>query len=303
MIHALVIGKTGQLAQSLAVKNVEYSGVKLTFLDRTECDLEKPEHIAAVIAGIKPDMVINAAAYTAVDQAESDQNRAQVVNGDAVGAIGAVTAQLAIPVLHFSTDYVFDGQGDRPYGEDDGVAPLGVYGATKRAGEVALAAANAKHLIFRTSWVYSPFGKNFVKTMLGLMAGRDEITVVDDQIGCPTSALDLADAMLKILPQVLKPDFTGFGTYHLVGSNVISWCGFARHIQTAGSDAFGPTWNGASCAITPVGTDAFPTVAKRPAYSVLSVSKFEQAFGFTLPDIDISLRETLTHLAKENDHA
>lgn len=303
MIKVLVFGKSGQLAKSLAQCAPDYRQIDLHFVDRTQCDLAQSDAVAVAIENACPDIVINAAAYTAVDQAEGEPEKAQAVNCDAVRAMADATEKRSIPLIHFSTDYVFDGTGTAPYRETDVTAPLGVYGKTKLAGEDAIRTRTARHLIFRTSWVYSPYGKNFVKTMLRLMVQNEEIRVVDDQVGCPTSAQDLAETVLKIVSVVLVPGFDRFGTYHLVSRDEMTWCGFARQIKATAQQVFGDQWAGAQCSIVAVSSYQFPTVAKRPNYSVLSVSKFTNAFGFGLPGIERSLRKTLMEMAKGDAHA
>lgn len=303
MVEVLVIGKTGQLAQCLAKAAPHFPDIDLHFLDRASCDLECPEKVGTLIHDINPDMVLNAAAYTKVDQAENEPEKARKINCEAVRVMGEMTMRLSIPLVHFSTDYVFDGAGSAAFREDDPVAPLGVYGATKLCGENALRDIAGKHLIFRTSWVYSPYGANFVKTMLRLMIRNDEIRVVNDQVGCPTSAQSLADAVLGVVPKMLQSDFSGWGTYHLVSGDAMTWHDFACAIQSQAVAIFGIDWPGANCQITPISSREFPTVAQRPAYSVLSTKKFEQFFGFSLPAIKSSLNATLAELARGEFHA
>ncbi len=296
MINALVFGANGQLGRSLALCGAAFPKVRLTLLDRSKCDLSDLSSIAAVIRNNDPQVIINAAAYTAVDLAENDRDSAYRVNCDAADMMARAADDLDMPLIHFSTDYVFGGASQRPYCEDDPVAPLGVYGASKLAGESAVRAAAERHLILRTAWVYSPFGKNFVKTMLGLMAQRDVLTIVNDQHGCPTSAIDLVNATLRLLPVILDPNFYGFGTYHLVSDNQMTWFDFAKRIQDAAIAQFGANWTGKNCRIDPVNSDAFPTIAKRPAYSIMSTQKFTDTFGYGLPDISESLPTCLNNL-------
>lgn len=303
MIRGLVFGENGQLAKCLAQEQARVADIELIFIGRRICDLECPSGIAAAIDKIRPDLVINAAAYTGVDLAESDHDRAIAVNETAVRVISETTAKQAIPVIHFSTDYVFDGNATEPYIETDRIAPLSVYGQTKFAGEQAVRDLNPKHLIFRTSWLYSPFGKNFVKTMCRLLAETDEVKVVDDQIGCPTSAYDLARVVLQVLPVAVTDAFQTPGTYHVVSDEPISWCAFARRIQIIGADVFGFDWPGIDCQMTPVSSDQFPSAAKRPAYSALSNRKVKEVFGVDFPSLDESLGRVLTDLEKGNLHA
>lgn len=296
MIKALVFGKSGQLARSLAQCAPDYPEIDLQFVSRRGCDLELSDTVATVIEEACPDIVINTAAYTAVDQAESEPEKAQVVNSDAVKVMAEVTKKRSIPLIHFSTDYVFDGTGTVPYRETDVTMPRGVYGKTKLSGEEAVRKNTAKHLIFRTSWVYSPYGKNFVKTMLCLMAQNEQIRVVDDQIGCPTSAQDIAHAVMRVAKVALVPGFDSFGVYHLVGREVMTWHGFACKIQNAASTVLGESWGGSNCMVNAVTSDAFPMAAKRPSYSVLSTERFEDMFGFVLPAFNESLKATLSDL-------
>ncbi|WP_417811178.1 dTDP-4-dehydrorhamnose reductase [Thalassospira alkalitolerans] len=303
MIKALVFGGNGQLGRSLMLCVRDFPDIELTFLDRRKCDLSDLGAIGRAILDCRPDIVINAAAYTAVDQAESDIEQAFLINRDAVRAMAQACEELNAPLIHFSTDYVFDGASQHPYRENDPVAPLGVYGASKLAGEDAVRAATARHLIFRTSWVYSPFGKNFVKTMLSLMVQRDVLTIVNDQTGCPTSSVDLAGAVLRLVPSVLGKTFAGFGTYHLVSGSPMTWFDFAVHIHRAAVERFRADWAGNECEIRPVSSDAFPTVAKRPGYSVMSSQKFTDTFGFGLPDLAESLGACLDQLGEGENNA
>ena len=296
MINALVFGANGQLGRSLALCGATFPQVRLILMDRSKCDLSDLSEVASAIRNNQPHVIINAAAYTAVDLAENDRECAYQVNCDAVDMMAKVAYELDIALIHFSTDYVFDGGASHPYREDDPVAPLGVYGASKLAGENAVRAVAKRHLIFRTAWVYSPFGKNFVKTILGLMAQRDVLTVVNDQRGCPTSAIDLANATLRLLPLIIDPAFSGFGTYHLVADNQMTWFDFAKRIHDAAVGQFGANWTGRSCRIDPVSSDAFPTIAKRPAYSIMSTQKFIDTFDYGLPDISESLPACLSNL-------
>lgn len=303
MIKVLVFGKNGQLARSLALRCSAFAGLSLEFLDRTDCDVAQEDKITKAIDLYCPDIIINATAYTAVDLAESEFQRAQHINCDAVRVMAENAARHSVPLIHVSTDYVFDGDGKSPYRETDPVAPLGVYGATKLAGEDAVRAITNQHLILRTSWVYSPFGKNFTKTMLRLLGDKTEIGVVNDQSGCPTSALDLATAILRIVPEMMRRDFDQFGTYHLVSNTQMTWFEFTREIQAKAAKLFGNEWSGARCEIKAVTSAQFPTIAKRPAYSVMSTEKFITNFGFGLPEFDHSLIEVLRNLVEGEEYA
>jgi dTDP-4-dehydrorhamnose reductase len=287
-MRILVTGRNGQVAQSLAER--ASADHELIFVDRPGFDLANPETIARAVERIRPDIVFSVAAYTAVDKAESERELALAVNGEGPGILARAAAGIGAPIVHLSTDYVFDGSGDHPYREDDPVAPLGVYGATKLAGERAIAASGARHAILRTAWVYSPFGNNFVKTMLRLAADRDELTVVEDQRGCPTSALDIADAMLRVADiWASDPDKGADTVYHFAGSGETNWADFARAILAFSAARGGPT-----ASVRGIPTSAYPTPAKRPANSRLDSSRFAQTFGRRAPD----WRESLEWVVK-----
>ena len=289
----LCVGGQGQVARALN-ELANARGLELLAQGRPELDLLKPTNIRAKLESYQPNFVVNAAAYTAVDAAETDLDAARDLNHIAAGMLAEITAQMGIPIAHLSTDYVFSGQGTEPYRETDSVAPTGVYGQTKLDGEIAVAQKNPKHLILRTAWVYSATGKNFVKTMLRLAADREELTIVDDQFGNPTSALDIAAAILSICATVIDaPDFSAWGTYHLAGTGTTSWAGFATEIFNQSKAKGGP-----SAIVTPIPSEAYPTPAKRPANSRLSCRKLEAEFNITLPpwqnSLDVVLERLLT---------
>ena len=300
MTRILVFGKNGQLARCLAEVCQDFPQFEMTFLDRAGCDLSHPASVADVVNQWRPDAIINAAAYTAVDQAEADQHLAHTINGEAVGHMAIAARALSIPLIHVSTDYVFNGEGPAHYQETETPRPINAYGESKLAGEIAIREIAPQHVILRTSWVYSPYGKNFVRTMLRLMASKRELNVVNDQIGCPTSAGNLADAILRILPGSLASDRNFTGTYHLTSPNAMSWYAFARRIQVAATEAWGTDWSGADCKITPVGSDEFPTTAKRPRYSALSTKLFSETFGFELPSVDDGLRSVIARMNRSD---
>ncbi|MCZ8543092.1 dTDP-4-dehydrorhamnose reductase [Mesorhizobium qingshengii] len=279
-MRLVVTGREGQVAASLLEAGQGRAGLEIIAIGRPELDLARPDTVIDAIVAAQPDMVVSAAAYTAVDQAEDEPDLAFAVNATGAGKVAQAAARLGVPVIHLSTDYVFDGSKDSAYVETDATAPLGVYGASKLAGEQAVAAANPRHLILRTAWVYSPFGRNFVKTMLRLAADRDEIAVVADQWGNPTSALDIADAILHAAA-MLHGDkrFGAFGIYHLVGTGETNWSGFARHILDT-SQAFDGPW----ARVRDIATMDYPTKARRPASSRLSSAKFASTFGWTAPE-------------------
>ena len=287
----LVAGQTGQVARSIAMTGAQ-SNVRLITVGRPDLDLMSEASILAAMDQYAPDLVINAAAYTAVDQAESEEDVAFAVNATGPGQLAAAAAERGVPIIHISTDYVFDGSKDAPYAETEPVAPLGVYGRSKLAGEQKVAAANPAHLILRTAWVYSPFGKNFVKTMLRVANGRDELGVVHDQIGNPTSARDIADAILQVAGQVLEdPARLTPGIYHMSATGSASWAEFAEYIfQT--SEALG----GPVARVNRITSAEYPTPVKRPANSRLDCSKLAETFGVRLPDWKDSTRECVEQL-------
>lgn len=271
-----VTGREGQVAQSLA----ERAGTahEVVLVGRPGLDLADAASVMPALAEARPDLIVSAAAYTAVDQAEDEPALAHAVNGAGAGAVAAAAARLGVPVVHLSTDYVFDGGKDGDYVETDPTGPIGVYGASKLAGEHAVAAATPRHAILRTAWVYSPFGKNFVRTMLRIAETRDELTVVADQHGNPTSALDIADAILHAAPQLVSGSSDVFGVFHLAGTGTTSWAGFARRIFAASAAAGGP-----SARVRDITTADYPTKARRPANSRLSSARFTGVFGFAMP--------------------
>lgn len=280
-MRLLVFGKSGQVATELARRLP--SGVTARFLGRDEADLMHPAACAARIGDC--DAVINAAAWTAVDKAEAEEAAATVVNGDAPAAMARVCAAVDLPFLHISTDYVFDGAGDRPFRPDDPTGPLGAYGRSKLAGEIGVRAAGGRHLILRTSWVVSAHGANFVKTMLRLGAERDRLTVVADQIGGPTPAAAIADALLSVARAMVSG--ASGGTHHFSGAPETSWAGFAREIMARAR---------LDCAIADIPTSAYPTPARRPANSRLDCSAFEAEFGISRPDWRAGLDDILREL-------
>jgi dTDP-4-dehydrorhamnose reductase len=282
----LVVGETGQLARELA-RAAWAPGVELTFAGRDIIDLARPETATAVVAAMKPGVVVNAAAYTAVDKAESDADQAFLVNRDGPAALARAAATVGAPLIHVSTDYVFDGTKDGAYTEDDPVAPVSVYGRSKEAGERAVREAAERHVILRTAWVYSPFGSNFVKTMLRLGAEREELRVVADQRGCPTAAADIAAAIVR-----LAGADHGWGTYHYSGAGPTTWHGFAEAIF-AGAVARGAK---VPARVTAIGTADYPTPAVRPANSVLDCSRIDRVHGIVARNWREALEDCLDAL-------
>lgn len=277
----LVFGQTGQVACALARLVPD-----AVFLGRDRADLTDPAACARAIAEVRPDAVINAAAYTAVDKAEGDEAAARAVNALAVEAMGRVCADLQVPLVHISTDYVFDGAGTAAFTPTDPVAPLGAYGRTKAEGEALLRATGAVHGILRTSWVFSADGANFVKTMLRLSETRDRLTVVGDQVGGPTPAAAIAQACVT-MAQHLRDDPTLSGSYHFSGAPDTTWADFARAIFDL---------SGRRVDVVDIPTADYPTPARRPLNSRMDCTTTHTAFGLARPDWHAGLRDVLTDL-------
>lgn len=277
--NILIIGNQGQLATAL--KQIgRIADHRLICLGRPAMDFTQPNTIGKIIEDVKPALVINAAAYSAVDQAQNDKEAAFAVNASGVGELGRQCARHDIPVIHVSTDYVFDGTSTSPYKPRDKVAPKGVYGQSKARGETELRETIDQHLIFRTAWLFGNHGNNFLKTMLRLGKTNDQIRVVDDQHGAPTYAHDLAVGLAQIASQVITSrENIPWGTYHLTNSGQTTWCGFAREIFNCCADA--GTKVPEIIAIT---TADYPTPTPRPAYSVLDCGDTTELFGVSLPD-------------------
>ena len=279
-MRVLVFGKTGQVARELQrFENVSALG-------REDADLSDPAACAAIIAKTNANVVINAAAYTGVDSAETETKQAFRVNSDAPTAMAIAAAKRALPFLHISTDYVFDGSGTAPWIEMDGTGPLGVYGASKLAGEDGVRAAGGAHAILRTSWVVSAHGNNFVKTMLRLGAQRDSLTIVADQIGGPTCARDIASALMGMATQ-LQSDPSKSGTYHFAGAPDVSWADFARAIFEQAH---------ITCDVSDIPSSDYPTPAKRPQNSRLDCTKLNTMFDINRPDWRVGLGDILSDL-------
>lgn len=288
----VVTGREGQLVQCLLERAAQQPNLQVIALGRPELDLAKPETVRSAIEAIKPDLVVSAAAYTAVDLAEDEPELALVVNTTGAQAVAEAAKACGAPVIHLSTDYVFAGDADEPYVESDVAEPRSVYGSTKLEGERLVAQANPKHIILRTAWVYSPFGKNFVKTMLKLAETRDALAVVSDQWGNPTNALDIADAIIKVEDHLTAtPNFSAYGVYHLAGTGDTNWSGFARAIFSESAKLGGPT-----ATVTDITTADYPTKAVRPANSRLSTAKFQEVFNWSAPQWQSSLRDVVARL-------
>ena len=290
-----VTGAHGQVARAL-IERAEAQGHIVIALARPAMDLTDPPTVSPAIESAAPDVVVNAAAYTAVDKAETDQPLARLVNGVGAGMVALAAERVGVPVIHLSTDYVFDGRLDRPYREDDATGPLSVYGLTKRDGEQMVRSVNRRHVIVRTSWVYSPFGANFVRTMLRLGETRDEIKVVDDQIGCPTSAFDVADGLLDICRalQAEPGDESLYGVFHLAGDGAASWADFAEAIFAEAARR-----GRRGVVVRRIPSSAYPAAARRPANSRLDTHKLARVYGTQLPPWRNSLSYVVDRLLQK----
>ena len=277
MSRCLVFGHSGQVAQAIAQLSVNFPKLEIFQLGRDRADFTHPDVVAQQVLSHRPNVVINAVAYTKVDQAESDEANALLVNATSPGKIAAACAEVGAALIHISTDYVFAGDANTPYGEDAPIAPNGAYGRTKAAGEQAVRDALPRHVILRTAWVFSATGQNFVKTMLRL--NRDLIRVVDDQRGNPTPALAIAQTVLTMADRIAGGANGPFGTYHFTGSPDVTWFGFAQAIF-AEAAKLGKT----APVLEPITSDQYPTPAKRPAWSVLDTSKIAQDWNIAAPD-------------------
>lgn len=281
-MRVLIFGSTGQVAQALA-RSEWRTGTILTSLDRRTADLSRHEELGAILREHDPNVVIVAAAYTNVDAAEREEALATRVNAAAPEAIARQAAALSVPVVHLSTDYVFDGEKSGYYDEDDPARPINAYGRSKLAGEIAVRAANPRHLILRTSWIYSASGANFLHTMLRQAESRDEVRVVADQHGCPTAADDLAQAIAHVVPAIVQADGP-WGTYHLAGGAEAARHGFAEAIfQRLEARGYRRPLNKA------IATADFPSLARRPRNGRLSSERFAREFGVRLPGYEASL--------------
>lgn len=286
-MKVLVTGDEGQLARSIRECGNDHPDIKLQFVSRPTFDLMIPETVRSTIADAAPDVVVNAAAYTAVDRAEDEPDIAFQINAAGAEAVASAAESIGAGVIQISTDYVFDGRKSSAYLEDDKTNPLGIYGESKLEGEQRIRSANPKHFIVRTGWVYSPFGQNFVKSIMNAARTRDGLRVVADQFGNPTSALDLAEGLLRMVGANAWGE-----TYHLAGAGSTSWHEFAREIMAQCSDL-----GLASVPVEPIRTDEWPTRARRPACSILNSDKFAADFCFSMPARQGSLRKVVQMLA------
>lgn len=276
----LITGGNGQLGSCLR-ELAPKSKHKFIFTDLAELDITSPDAVGAMFAAERPDVVINCAAYTAVDKAESEPDIARLLNATAVGILASEARKIGASIIHISTDYVFKGDDAMPRVETDEVDPQSIYGITKLDGERLVAATNAKHVIIRTSWLYSIYGNNFVKTMRRLGSEKSEINVVADQWGSPTSAHDLAAAILKVV------DNMQYGLYHYSNEGVTSWAIFAEEIMAL---------SGLNCTINHIPTANYPTPASRPEFSLMSKQKFAETFDVVIPEWESSLEEVIIKL-------
>ena len=295
-MRIVVTGGPGQLVLSLAERG-PLAGHEVIAVGPPELDLSAPDDdaIHAALAAVEPDAIVNAAAHTAVDKAESERDLAFAINAAGAGAVARAAARLDVPLVHVSTDYVFSGDKAGAYLETDPTGPTGVYGASKLAGEQAVMTSGADWAILRTAWVYSPFGANFVKTMLRLADSRDELGVVDDQRGCPTSALDLADAVIAVLANLkARPDPALRGLFHATGSGEGSWADLAAAVFATAVANGGP-----GAQVNRIATADYPTPAKRPANSRLDCSKLLAHHGVRLPHWRESVEQVTARLVRE----
>lgn len=292
-MKVLLFGKGGQVGWELQRSLAPLGELVALDFDSTEfhADFSRPDALADTVLAVRPDVVVNAAAHTAVDKAESEPDLARALNATSPGVVAEAARQVGALMVHYSTDYVFDGSGERPWHEDDATGPLSVYGRTKLEGEQLVAAAGPRHLIFRTSWVYAARGGNFAKTMLRLAKERDRLTVIDDQFGAPTGAELLADVTAHAIRDTLRASEKA-GLYHLVAGGVTSWHGYARFVLEQAAAA-GAALKAGPDAVDPVPTSAFPTPATRPANSRLDTAKLQQAFGLRLPDWQMGVARML----------
>lgn len=291
-MRVLVTGREGQVARSLMERAAADPAIELVSIGRPQLDLFEPESVRTAILAARPDVVVSAAAYTAVDQAEDEPEKAFAINAKGAGAVAAAAAEVDAAVLHLSTDYVFSGNKPDEYAETDATDPQNVYGRSKLKGEKAVAAANPRHVILRTAWVYSSFGKNFVKTMLALASQRDHVRVVADQWGNPTAAADIAEGILRIAKTAAADRQSDLhGIFHLAGEGDANWAGFARHVFAESARLGGP-----SAHVEDIATADYPTRARRPPNSRLSCEKLLDVYGWRPPPWQESCRTVATRL-------
>lgn len=292
----LVTGVKGQIVQSLVERAKGRQDLEVVAVGRPVLDLADAATIRAAVLAVNPDLIISAAAFTAVDQAETDEVLALAVNGVGPGELARVSRELNVPIVHISTDYVFDGRKCTPYVETDTVAPLGAYGRAKLEGERRLAEQTDNYAILRTAWVYSPFGKNFLRTMLALAEKHNELNVVGDQVGNPTSALDIAEGVLSVATNLLSsPNANLRGVFHMTGNGEASWADFATEIFRLSASS-----NGFSAVVNAIPAIDYPTLAKRPANSRLNSDLLAKVHAVELPDWHVSTQIIVNRLLRNS---
>ena len=291
MKNILVTGAYGQLGNEVRILSANYPEYNFLFTDVDSLDITDKNELIDFVTGNDIRYIINCAAYTAVDKAEDDAELCEKINATAVKNLGLAAAEAGAGIIHVSTDYVFDGSSCRPYTEDKPTKPCSVYGKTKLKGEKNLLKACPNAIIIRTAWLYSPFGNNFVKTMIKLGSERESLNVIFDQVGTPTYALDLADAILKAMDQTIDTDHEKGGVYHFSNEGVCSWYDFTIKIhEIAGIK---------TCKVNPIETKDYPTKAARPHYSVLNKSKIKQTFNISIPHWEASLKDCIKELSEQ----
>ena len=292
-MRLFVVGSEGQVARALREAAAADPDIQIKCSTRSQLDLLRPEQIEPALAEFSPDIVVNPAAYTAVDRAEAEPDMAHAINCEAAGAVASAAQRLNAPVIHLSTDYVFDGSKPGPYVESDATSPQSTYGRSKLAGEVAVASASDRCMILRTSWVYAPYGNNFVRTIMRLTSQRDRLTIVDDQTGCPTYAPDIADAIIAIARQIAASGWQSRygGITHLAGPDETTWFGFASSIVLGLARR-----QNCQILVEPISTKDYPTAAVRPANSRLNCDRLNAVFGLRLPPLSQSLQRCLDRL-------
>ena len=291
MKNILVTGAYGQLGHEVRILSANYPEYNFLFTDVDSLDITDKNELIDFVTGNDIRYIINCAAYTAVDKAEDDAELCEKINATAVKNLGLAAAEAGAGIIHVSTDYVFDGSSCRPYTEDMPTKPCSVYGKTKLKGEKNLLKACPNAIIIRTAWLYSPFGNNFVKTMIKLGSERESLNVIFDQVGTPTYALDLADAILKAMDQTIDTDHEKGGVYHFSNEGVCSWYDFTIKIhEIAGIK---------TCKVNPIETKDYPTKAARPHYSVLNKSKIKQTFNISIPHWEASLKDCIKELSEQ----
>lgn len=294
-MRILVCGAGGQVGREVIDRAAGF-GLQILPMMHRDLDIARADDVARVFATLKPQLVINTAAFTRVDDAETHADQAYAINRDGAANLAQAAEAVGIPLFHLSTDYVFSGEAGRPYTEDDPTGPTGIYGASKLAGEQAIRQQCQRHLILRTSWVYGRYGSNFVKTMLRLGAQRDQLSIVADQVGCPTHAGSLAEVMLTLASRYARGEELAWGLYHYCGQPACSWFDFAVEVFRQ-AEAHGLL--GRQPVVAPISSDQFPTAARRPAWSVLDCRRFEQAFAIAPHDWLDDLAQVVGQLAAD----